>query len=352
MTEKKPNSSQGSGPSSFQRAPRDIWVLAEHLEGRMNAVTYETVAFAVRLAETVSGQVSGVILGASADSLARAFARKTGLAAAGVHTPEFPETTSETLRWTLKELAALSGPPDFLLVPHTTAGWDLAPALAVDLGASCITAVTGFHDDDGPVFTRQAFHGKLIEELRPLRGCPAVITVMPGAEKGDLQAPRNAGPVRLVEITPPQPRTRWVGRRQAPADTTRLRDAEVVVSAGRGVGAPEHLEIVRTLAALFPRGALGASRPLCDMGWLPLQHQVGMTGQTVSPRLYIACGISGAVQHTMGIRQAELIVSINTDPNALICHAAHCCVAEDLHAFLPILIDKIREMRGEPPQEP
>jgi len=350
MAENSPDSRQVSGQVTPRGQPPGVWVLAEHLNGQVAMVTYETAAFATRLAAAVSGQVTVVALGEAADDLSRELARRTGLAVTGIQIPGLPECPSETCRWALRKLTDLTGPPGFLVVPHTAAGWDVAPALAVDLDGSCITAVTDCFDDDGPVFSRQTFHGKLIEDLRPARGRPAVITVMPGAEKEEPPPPKEAGSIEIHEMVPPPAGTLRVGRRQAPEDTTRLRDAEVVVAAGRGVGAPEHLEIVKKLTGFFPRSALGASRPLCDMGWLPLQHQVGMTGQTVSPRLYIACGISGAVQHTMGIQRADLIVSINTDPEALICRTAHCCVVEDLHTFLPLLIEKIREMRGEQPQ--
>jgi len=320
-------------------------VLAEHLDGRVSAVTYEIAAVAANIAAALDGQVSMVVLGESADSLAREIAGRSGSDTVGVITPGSSECLSETSRWVLGQLSALHGPPSFLLVPHTPAGWDLAPALAVDLQASCITSVTDFLEDSGPVFSRQTFHGKLIEHLRPSGDRPAVITVMPGAFRADGFLPARAGSVRLHEMVPPAPAVRRTGRRHPPPDTPRLKEAEVIVAAGRGVGAPEHLASVRTLAGLFPHSALGASRPLCDRGWLPLQHQVGMTGQTVSPRLYIACGISGAVQHTMGIRHADLIVSINTDPDAPFCRTAHCCVLEDLHVFLPVLIDKIRAGR-------
>jgi electron transfer flavoprotein alpha subunit len=345
MTGQAPVSEMQSGSSRPGGRTREVWVLAEHLEGHVSAVTYETAALAANVAAVLDGKVSVVVLGESAGSLALEIAGRSGSDTVGVITPGFPECLSETSRWVLGRRSALHGPPSFLLVPHTPAGWDLAPSLAVDLQASCITSVTDFLDDNGPVFSRQTFHGKLIEHLRPAGDRPAVITVMPGAFRTDGPLPAQAGRVRLHEMVPPAPAVRRTGRKHAPPDTPRLKDAEVIVAAGRGVGGPEHLANVRTLAGLFPHSALGASRPLCDRGWLPLHHQVGMTGQTVSPRLYIACGISGAVQHTMGIRHADLIVSINTDPDALFCRTAHCCVLEDLQGFLPVLIDKILERR-------
>jgi electron transfer flavoprotein alpha subunit len=135
-----------------------------------------------------------------------------------------------------------------------------------------------------------------------------------------------------------------------PPGSVALGEAEVIIAAGRGVGDAENLACIHELAGLFKRGAVGASRPLCDMGLLPLTCQVGMTGQTVSPRLYVACGVSGAVQHTMGMKSSDMVVAINTDRNALFCREAHYCVTADLHKFVPILINKIRAFRGERPE--
>lgn len=134
---------------------------------------------------------------------------------------------------------------------------------------------------------------------------------------------------------------------EPPASSVNLREAEVIIAAGRGVGDEENLACIRELAGLFRRSAVGASRPLCDAGILPLACQVGMTGQTVSPRLYVACGISGALQHIMGMQNADMVIAVNRDPNATFCREAHYCVAADLHEFIPILIEKIRELRGK-----
>ena len=136
---------------------------------------------------------------------------------------------------------------------------------------------------------------------------------------------------------------------EPPASSVNLREAEVIIAAGRGVGDAENLECIHELAALFRRSAVGASRPLCDAGVLPLACQVGMTGQTVSPRLYIACGISGALQHTIGMKNSEMVIAVNTDQNAMLCREAHDGVVADLHEVIPVLIEKIRQFRGKPP---
>jgi electron transfer flavoprotein alpha subunit len=121
-----------------------------------------------------------------------------------------------------------------------------------------------------------------------------------------------------------------------------LKDAEVIVSAGRGVGKKENIALIKELAALFPRSAVGASRQACDLGWLEYKHQVGTTGQTVAPKLYIACGISGAIQHVSGMKKAQNIIAINNDPHAAIFHVAHICIVEDLVSFIPLLIEELK----------
>jgi electron transfer flavoprotein alpha subunit len=127
-----------------------------------------------------------------------------------------------------------------------------------------------------------------------------------------------------------------------------LKDAEVIVSAGRGIGKRENLSLLKRLASFFPRSAIGASRSVCDLGWLEHKHQIGTTGQNVSPRLYIACGISGAFQHVSGIRGAQTIIAINTDPHAGIFQVAHYCINEDLNTFIPVLLEEL----SNPPRLP
>jgi electron transfer flavoprotein alpha subunit len=211
------------------------------------------------------------------------------------------------------------------------------------LGASCCTGITGFKISDPIRFLRGICGGKIMTEVAPIADTVAVVTMMPGAAKP--KAPAGAGSVKIIHAEVNTAGTRTLGYQEAPPRSLDLAKAEVIVAAGRGIGGPEHLGLIRELAACFDRGAVGASRPVCDAGWLPLEHQVGMTGQTVAPRLYLACGISGAIQHCMGMSRAELIVAINTDPGAAIFKVAHLGIVQDLHRFLPVLISKLRERK-------
>ena len=141
-------------------------------------------------------------------------------------------------------------------------------------------------------------------------------------------------------------KTRSLGIKQAEADTSGISEADVLISAGMGIGDEENLEFIYALADLFPKSAVAGSRIVCDQGWLEYKCQVGVTGATVSPGLYIACGISGAVQHVSGMRGSGFIVAINTDPAAAIFHTADVCIVEDLKTFIPAFMEEYESEKG------
>jgi len=318
---------------------KDIWIIAEHFENRVRPVTWELVAFARKM----GSEAKVVILGHPARPLAEEVARKTSCEVTGIDSPGASFYNSEVYRKLIIKLCERNQ-PRYLLVPHTPFGWDYAPALAVDLGYSSISAVTSF-DPENSTFLRQILNGKLLEELKSPPGCSAVVTVMPGSAKPETENISSPGSVRILEFETPPVKTRTIRYLSAQPDPVNLKDAEVIVAAGRGLQVPERIELIRQLASLFKRGAVGASRPLCDQGWLPLGHQVGMTGSTVSPKLYLACGISGALQHTIGMKNSGLIAAINLDRKAPIFQVAHVCVNADLSQFIPVLIEKIKKSR-------
>ena len=328
---------------------KSIWVLAEHSDGFVQPVTYEVLTFADKVARAIEGKISVVVLAHPARPVAGKIAEQTGFDVIGVDSDSARDFHGETYRNLLASLA-LSDPPSFLFIPHTTMGWDLAPGLAVNLGASSLSAVCGFEADRGLVFRRRILNGKIFQDVRPIGDRPVIVTVVPGTENP--YGPKRIAPgnIQIYDKEAPRTRTRVLDYLEPPPSSVDLREAEVIITAGRGVGDAENLACIHELASLFKRGAVGASRPLCDMGLLPLSCQVGMTGQTVSPKLYIACGVSGAVQHTMGMKTSDIVVAINTDKNALFCREAHYCVIADLHEFVPILINKILAFRSERPE--
>jgi electron transfer flavoprotein alpha subunit len=320
------------------------WVIAEHSDGKVNPITYEVIAFAREFGKRFGGETTVVVVGFPAEPIAEEIAVASGCEVIGINSEAASNYSAEVYRSLISRLLE-SHTPQYIFIPHSATGWDFAPALAVDIGASCITGVSGIKDDGGPLFTRGMCNGKIYADVRALPDRPAIVTMMAGSAKpeGYAGAP---GSVSILEMKEEPRRSKTLCYVEAPAGSLGLQDAEVVVTGGRGLGAPEHLDILRELAGLFYKAVVAGSRPVCDLGWLPFGSQVGMTGQTVSPKLYIACGISGALQHTMGMSNSELIISINTDRNALFCRTAHFCVTLDLHKFVPVLIEKIREFKS------
>lgn len=219
--------------------------------------------------------------------------------------------------------------PDMVVFLHSSYGWDLAPRVAVALDAALVTGVIGVEEDGYMV---ESCNGKLRRRVTPKSG-PVVLTIQPGAfdpavtsgvvEKASIDAACDT----LIEC---------LGFR-APESEVDLSRAEVIVSAGRGVGSQEHIELVRELARAFG-GEVGASRPVVDAGWLERSRQVGMSGQNVSPELYVACGISGSIQHLAGMKGSGFVLAINTDRDAPIGSVADVLVVTDLREFLPLLI--------------
>jgi len=216
----------------------------------------------------------------------------------------------------------------------------------VDLGAACVTGVEGVQAEaDGLDFIRPIANGKFMARLRP-RVETTVITIMPGAFEAAPADDVGPGQVEVRDVAASLSRTRSLGVKSSGISTAGLDQADVIVAAGRGVGQPENLALIEQLAALFARSAVAASRPVVDAGWLEYGRQVGQTGATVAPRLYIACGISGARQHTMGMQGSGFIVAVSIDPNAAIFNLADVVVVEDLRRFIPEFVELCQEELG------
>jgi electron transfer flavoprotein alpha subunit len=215
----------------------------------------------------------------------------------------------------------------------------------VRLGAACITGVERvFREDDHICFTRAVYNGKIMAIINPV-AAPMVVTVQPGIFKPPRLDHTTPGTVDIRTVSLPPQRTRSKGIKRAKQEDSALSEAEVIVSAGRGIGSKKNLDLISRLAALFPRSAVGGSRPVCDLDWLEYKQQVGITGATVTPTLYIACGISGSVQHQSGMRGAGFIVAINTDPDAAIFNIADVCIVEDLTTFIPSFIEEYEDRK-------
>ncbi len=313
-------------------------IIAEIDAAEVKTVTYELVTLAAAIGPD---HIEVLALGRDPGGAAREIAERTGLPVTAVATcAEYaPELWKEILSRIIPGRS-----PDLIIIAHTACGQDFAPGLAVSLGASCVTAVESFSQSGADLcFTRSVLNGKARMDIVP-GYAPCVITVLPGAFEAYSSPPSAPGTVEIVSSDSrpckvlPHGLTRLEEENVIP-----ITEAEVIVSAGRGIGKPENLELIERLAARFKHSAVGCSRPLCDQGWLPYRQQVGLTGATVCPRLYIACGISGSPQHIAGMRQAQLIIAINKDPHAAIFQVADFCVAADLVEFIPVLLEELEK---------
>ncbi|MCU0844053.1 MAG: electron transfer flavoprotein subunit alpha/FixB family protein [Spirochaetes bacterium] len=317
---------------------KPIVIIAELESGTPHPASFEAVSFARALARLEPGPLRIIAFGADVRNAALEIAAKTGV---DVSALENEHAAGYTAGLWKEALATSIAPldPRFVVVPHTARGYDFAPGLAVRLGAGCVTAVEALQMDDGAIgLTRSAFGGKALMHIVPPEGC-TVLTVLPGAFPPEEAAPAAPGAVTILRNNARDARSRALGRTASEVETASLNEAEVIVAAGRGIGKKENLALIRALAALFPRSAVAGSRAVCDAGWLEYARQVGVTGKTVSPRLYIACGISGTAQHVAGMKNAQTIIAINTDPGAPIFNIAHYGVAEDLTRFIPLFIE-------------
>jgi electron transfer flavoprotein alpha subunit len=227
--------------------------------------------------------------------------------------------------------------PDAVAFLHSSYGWDLAPRVAATMRAAQVSGVTGI---DGGGYRVDSCNGKMCRTVSPLTP-NVVLTLQPGA----FPSPQLSGAPEVVRIdADPVSKVEFLGRRQ-PDEVVDLSRAQVIVSAGRGVGKQEHVDLVRDLAAALG-GEIGASRPVIDAGWLERSRQIGISGQTVAPGLYVACGISGAIQHVAGMKGSGLILAVNTDQEAPIGDVADVFVVADLVQFLPALTARIKARPG------
>jgi electron transfer flavoprotein alpha subunit len=320
-----------------------VLVIAEQREGRLNRASWEAIAAAEQLASgsPVVVAIAGADVAAAATELAAA-------AVSEVVTLGSPALEQYTADGWVEAFARLieSLAPRWVTLPHTYQTRDFAPALATRLDRSLITDCTAVKTgDQGPTFARPMFQGKLTADVRPTGESPWLITFQVGAFRAD-QATRGArpAPVRAVDIVIEPVRIRQVPEPpfQEARQAVDLSQAERIVAVGRGIKGPEHLPLAEELAAAL--GAeLAASRPICDAGWLPMERQIGSSGQTVAPKLYVAVGISGAIQHVVGMKGARTIVAINKDAEAPIFEVADYGYVGDLFELLPALTAELKK---------
>ncbi len=323
-----------------------IVVIVEHSAGQIRPVTHELVSCAQRLQQDKTTAIKAIILDNSPAELAREIADTWGLEVTAVRIPGLVTYNGEIYKRVLADLLR-EYEAACVCIAHSSQGMDIELPLAVELKAACITGVEDILEvENRTCFARSIFGAKAVAHVRPESGI-SILTIQPGMFRP--QKPDNAasGSVTNKSFKCDPLKTCSTGIKQAEADMTGITEAGVIVAAGQGLGDKENLDLIYRLAALFTKSAVAGSRIVCDLGWLEYRCQVGVTGATVSPQLYIACGISGAVQHVMGMRNSEYIVAINKDPAAAIFQVADICIVEDLTTFIPAFIEAYEKAKNE-----
>jgi electron transfer flavoprotein alpha subunit len=240
--------------------------------------------------------------------------------------------------------------PDLVLFPHTYQVRDFAPKLAASLGKGMVGDCIGFRHENGKlVFVRQMFQGKTVADVTFTAAAPWFASFQSGAFRADLLAAHASGkaPVNAVnvDLKAEQIRTKPLELFKEAKSSVDLTQAPLIVAVGRGIKAPENIAQAEALAKAM--GAeIAASRPICDEGWLPMERQIGSSGQTVAPRLYMALGISGAIQHVVGMKGARTIVAVNKDQNAPIFEIADYGVVGDIFELMPALTEELQKAKG------
>ena len=316
-----------------------ILVVAEQRDGVLNRASWEVVAAAQQGAAPVKVAVLGATVGGAAAELAAADV-------AEVIVIDAPELASYTADGFVLALAALveRESPSHVFLPPTYQPREFAPALAARLGRAIVTDVTAFtKQNDGFTFVRPVFQGKLTSEIEAMGPAPHLVTFQIGAYRGDAATRGSApAPVRGASIAIDAARIRQ--KPEPPFKEAKqavdLSQAQRIVAVGRGIKSQEHLALAQQLAQAM--GAeIAASRPICDSGWLPMDRQIGSSGQTVAPKLYVALGISGAIQHLVGMKGSRTIVAINKDAEAPIFEVADYGIVGDLFEVVPAIVAEL-----------
>jgi electron transfer flavoprotein alpha subunit len=327
---------------------KGVWVVAEHQNGELHSVSFELLGAGRRLADKLKVELAAVLIGYQLQEGAK---KLIGHGADRVYLAEHPELVhfnDESYAKVLTELIK-EKKPEILLAGATAMGRSFIPRVAVAVETGLTADCTGLDiGDDGLLYqTRPAFGGNVMATILCPRRRPQMATVRPRVmKKVDFDKERQG----VVEPFAPSPdalnsRVKVLETVTQDQDTVRITEADVIITGGRGLQKAVNFKIIEEVALLL-NGAVGATRSVVDEGWLPHSHQVGQTGKTVSPKLYMACGVSGAIQHVVGMQGSEIIVAVNKDPSAPIFDVVNYGVVADLFEFVPALVKKIKEQRG------
>jgi electron transfer flavoprotein alpha subunit len=325
-----------------------ILVIVEQREGKLNRVSWETLTAGQALAAETGWTLEAAVVGSGVASFANEIAAKKVAKVYAIESPKLEPYTPDAFAAALKQFIS-SKQPRLVLMPHTYQVRDFVPKLATAMDRTAISDCIGYKKDgDKLLFTRQMFQGKLAADVSFTCDTPWFVTFQNGAFRGDkVEAGSAAAPIETVNIEIAdgvirnKPQEVFKEAKQA----VDLTQAEIIVSVGRGIKEQKNIELAKQLAEALG-GELAASRPICDSGWLPMDRQIGSSGQTVAPKLYLALGISGAIQHIVGMKGARTIIAINKDSEAPIFEIADYAVVGNLFDIVPPLIEEVKKAKA------
>jgi electron transfer flavoprotein alpha subunit len=325
-----------------------ILVVVEQREGKLNRVSWETITAGQAIAAQTGWTLEAGVVGSSVGTIAGEVATKKLAKVYDIESAKLEPYTPDAFAHALKEFLT-KHPAKVVLMPHTYQVRDFVPKLATALQTTAISDVVGCKYEGGKLLlTRQMFQGKFVADVSFAGSGPYFVTFQNGSFRADkVEAGASAAPVETVNVDVPDgvvrnhPKEVFKEAKQA----VDLTQAEIIVSVGRGIKEQKNIELAKQLADALG-GEIAASRPICDNGWLPMDRQIGSSGQTVAPKLYLALGISGAIQHIVGMKGAKSIVAINKDSEAPIFEIADYAVVGNLFDIVPPLIEEVKKAKG------
>jgi len=319
-----------------------LLIISDHMDNIQSTASKELMRCALEVEKLTPISIHTVLMGKNLDEPTEYFSQQgsdvTCIDVSTVH--KEPKASHLDIAWKSIEHAIYKVSPEIIITSHNTFGMSFLPQLAIHMNATCITGVKKITQNHGKLFyTRYIWNGKFEAQVFSEKKITA-ISILPGyfvsQQKSETKhgikhhskvSSRIKTPIVLKTISRP------------PVTDARFDNADVIVAAGQGIGKAENIENIKMFSKIFQQSTIAGSRPLIDMGWLPYKYQVGITGQTVAPNLYIACGISGSSQHIAGMRNSKFIVGINSDPNAAIFNVSDLCIVDDCLEFIDKVLD-------------
>ncbi len=325
-----------------------ILVITEQRDATWNKVSFETLVAAQQIAAQAGGTLSAVVMGKGVSALADNLAAKKLDEVLLVEHDLLEKYTADGYTHALKQVIA-QAKPDFVLLPHTYQVRDFAPKMAASLGKGMIGDCTGYRfENNQHVFVRQMFQGKTAADVTFQAAPPWFASFQAGAFRADqVEQGASKAPVNSVSVNvkPENIRTVPLELFREAKQAVDLTQAPIIVAVGRGIKEQKNLPLVENLAKVLG-GELAASRPICDEGWLPMDRQIGSSGQTVAPKLYLALGISGAIQHVVGMKGSRTVVAVNKDANAPIFEVADYGIVGDIFEVIPALAEELEKAKA------